>query len=63
MLLTVQLSVAVAGDTIAFGSAALLFTTTDAVAVQPLAGFVTVTVYVPAVVNAVAAVVTPPPQL
>ena len=54
-----QVKVAAVGDTLRLGAVWLAVTTTASVAVQLLTGSVTVTVYVPAVVAAIAAVVAP----
>ena len=48
---------------LAFGVAMFCVTIVDAVFVQPLTGFVTVTVYVAGDEIVLVAVVTPPPQL
>ena len=50
-------------DTLALGTVIFCVTVTDAVAVHPFTGFVTVTVYVAGDEMVLVAVVTPPPQL
>ena len=49
--------------TLALGAVMFCVTVADAVLVQPLTGFVTVTVYVAGAETEFVAVVTPPPQL
>jgi hypothetical protein len=61
-LVTLQVRVA-GGAMLTFGGVIVWETVTEADAVHPLAGSVTVTVYVPGAVTVLAAVVTPPPQL
>lgn len=61
-LVTAQVNT-VGGAMLALGGVVVWLTATDDVPVQPLAGSVTVTVYVAGAETVFAAVVTPPPQL
>ena len=61
-LLTEQVNVA-GTAMLALGGVTICVTVCEAVAVQPLVGFVTVTTYVPGVDTVLVVVVLPPPQL